>query len=117
MLPLALLTLAFVTPVTAGPVLTDVPEKPDRSVRYVFYLHGRILETQGRQAVSPDFGPYEYDAILGALAARGFTVISEVRTGDAGQEFVDKVVTQVRRLRRAGVPAAHIGVIGASKSP
>jgi dienelactone hydrolase len=111
----ALLTLALVTPVTPGPVLTDVPAKPDPSVRYVFYLHGRILETQGRQAVSPDFGRYEYDAILGALAARGFTVISEVRMGDAGQEFVDKVAGQVRRLRQAGVPATHIGVVGASK--
>jgi dienelactone hydrolase len=111
----ALLTLALVTPVSPGPVLTDVPARPDPRVRYVFYLHGRILEIQGRQAVSRDFGRYEYDAILRALAARGFTVISEVRTGDAGQEFVDKVARQVRRLRAAGVPASHIGVIGASK--
>jgi hypothetical protein len=65
--------------------------------------------------VSPDFGRYEYDAILKALAARGLTVISELRTGDAGQEFVEKVARQVTSLRAAGVPAKSVGVIGASK--
>jgi dienelactone hydrolase len=113
--PLVALLLALVTPVTPGPILTDVPGKPDPAARYVFYLHGRILETQGREAVSPEFGAYRYDAILTALAAHRLTVISEVRRGDAGQEFVDKVAGQVRRLRAAGVPACHIGIVGASK--
>jgi hypothetical protein len=106
---------AAVAPARPGPILADVPARPDAKARYLFYLHGRILEIQGRKAVSPDFGAYEYDAILAALAASGATVISEVRTGDAGQEFVDKVVRQVQRLRAAGVPARAIGVVGASK--
>ena len=112
---LAAALLALVTPVGPGPILTDVPARPDPKARYVFYLHGRILETQGRRAVSPDFGPYEYDAILEALAARGLAVVSEVRKDGAGREFVDKVAGQVRRLKAAGVPSRHIALIGASK--
>jgi hypothetical protein len=99
----------------AGQVLTTVPARPDPKARYVFYLHGRILEVQGRSAVSPDFGPYEYDAILAALAANGATVVSEVRRDGAGREFVDRVAGQVRALKSAGVPSTHIAVVGASK--
>jgi hypothetical protein len=113
--PFVALALALVTPVTPGPILTDVPAKPDPSARYAFYLHGRILEEQGRRAVSADYGPYEYDAILQAMASHRLTVISEVRKQGAGKEFVDRVVGQVKRLRAAGVPARNIAVVGASK--
>ena len=98
-----------------GSVQTDVPARPDPAARYLIYLHGRILEQQGRKAVSPDFGPYQYDAILDALAARGFAVIAELRTFDAGDAFVEKVVGQVRSLLKAGVPAASVTVAGFSK--
>jgi len=112
---LAAVVFGLVVPITPGAILTDVPATPDARTRYVFYVHGRIIESQGRNAVSPDFGRYEYDAILAALAARGFTVITEVRTVDAGQEFVDKLALQIRLLRAEGVPARNIGVVGASK--
>jgi metallo-beta-lactamase class B len=98
-----------------GEVLQDVPPAPDPAARYVFYVHGRILETQGRNASSPDFGPYAYDAILRALASHGPTVISEVRHGNAGDAWVGHLVEQVRRLRKAGVPARNIAIVGASK--
>ena len=112
---LAAAAFALVTPVVPGAILTEAPAKPDPRARYVFYLHGRILETQGRHAVSPDFGPYEYDRILEALAARGLTVIGEVRKEVAGREFAERVAGQVRRLKAAGVPSRHISLVGASK--
>jgi hypothetical protein len=96
-------------------VFDDVPTKIDAGARYLVYVHGRIMESQGRHAVSPDFGAYEYDAILEAFAERGFVVISEVRQGDAGLPFVHKVAGQVRRLLKAGVPPQHVTVVGASK--
>jgi len=110
-----LLPLAAVLATAAGPILADVPAQPDPKARYVFYLHGRILEVQGRNAVSPDFGTYEYDAILAALAAPGFTVVSEVRRDGAGDEFAERVAGQIRALKAAGVPSRNIAVIGASK--
>jgi metallo-beta-lactamase class B len=98
-----------------GSVQADVPATIDPRARYLFYLHGRILEEQGRHAVSPDFGPYAYDAILAALAERGFTVISEVRKGESGLPFAAKVAGQVRALLKAGVPAERVTLLGASK--
>src|SRR3954470_3326224 len=103
-----MLTILAVIALAAPTILTDVPARPDPQGRYTFYLHGRLIEMQGRNAVSKDFGRYQYDEILGALAATGRTVIAEVRTTDAGQEFVDKVAAQVKALRAAGVPGEHI---------
>jgi pimeloyl-ACP methyl ester carboxylesterase len=97
-----------------GSLHSDLPAVIDPRARYLVYLHGRIVETLGRHAVSPDFGPYQYDAILQALAARGFTVISEVRAPGSGLSFAARVVGQVRALVRAGVPKTSVTVLGAS---
>lgn len=98
-----------------GQVYADVPAAPDAARRWLFYVHGRILELQGREATSPDFGRYEYDAILEAFAGRGFEVVSEVRTAEASAAFPARLTEQVRRLRKAGVPAERITIVGASK--
>ena len=99
----------------AGSIYKDVPASIDPKARYLIYLHGRILETQGRHATSPDFGRYEYDAILEALAGKGLVVISELRGRDTGRAYANRVAAQVRRLRARGVPASHITVAGFSK--
>jgi len=98
-----------------GRVHAAVPPDPDPKLRWLFYLHGAIVEREGRTAVSPEFGPYEYDAILSALAARGFEVVSEVRRPDEAEAFVLRLFEQVRRLRAAGVPAERITLVGASR--
>jgi hypothetical protein len=108
-------SLAAASEPHAQRIFTDVPASVDTGARHLFYQHGRILELQGRNAVSPDFGPYQYDAILEALAGRGFTVISELRQGDAGRPFVEKLAGQVRRLLTAGVPPRNVTLLGASK--
>lgn len=108
--------LAVAGPIeAAGAIYSDVPERVDASKRYLFYLHGRIVELQGRKAVSPEFGPYEYDAILQALAEPGFEVISEIRPPTTGLEYAKKVAAAVRRLLLARVPADHVTVAGFSK--
>ncbi len=99
----------------APAILAAPPAAPDPAATYLFYLHGRIVQEQGRQAVSPDYGPYLYDPILARLAATGVTVISEARPrGTEAEAYADQVVSQVRALVAAGVPAAHITVVGAS---
>jgi hypothetical protein len=99
-----------------GTVIAHVPEKPDPAARYVFYLHGRIIEEQGAKAVSPDFGPYDYTGITRALAAPGVVVVSEARAKntDPGR-YADSFVSQIGRLRAGGVPEDRITVVGASK--
>jgi len=92
------------------------PDSIDPSQKYLFYLHGKIIEDQGIPAVSPDYGEYEYEAILKKLASYGFVVISEQRPKNAdGMKYAERVVAQVTELLKAGVPAKNITVIGASK--
>jgi len=99
----------------AGPILTEAPPSPDPGREYLFYLHGRIVQEQGRKAVSPDYGPYEYDAILSGLASAGFVVIGEVRPrGTEATAYADRVAGQIRRLLKAGVPPRRITIVGAS---
>jgi hypothetical protein len=97
-------------------VVPHAPEHPDSGSSYLFYLHGRIVEDQGAEAVSPDYGKYEYSAIAQRLAAQGFTVISEVRAPNTDpQVYADAVVREIRHLLASGVSAGSITVIGASK--
>lgn len=92
------------------------PEKADLTQRYLFYLHGKIIEDQGLPAISPDFGEYRYKEILEELESHGFVVISEQRSKDAvAGEYARKVADQVNHLLDAGVPPGSITVAGASK--
>jgi hypothetical protein len=92
------------------------PASIDPQARYLFYLHGKIIEDQGLPAISPEYGEYEYAAILEALAAGGYVVISEQRTADTdGMEYAHRVAGQVTMLLTAGVPPEAITVVGASK--
>ena len=116
---LAFLALAVIPsvalPSDPGRILEQVPESPDPAAHYLFYLHGRIIEVQGPEAVSADFGRYEYRRILETFADRGFVVVAEVREDGAGREFAVATARQVRRLLDAGVPARSITVVGFSK--
>jgi len=48
-------------------------QKAGNSTRYIFYLHGRIVEVQGANALSQQYGKYEYDSIIQALKDMGKT--------------------------------------------
>lgn len=116
---IALITLLLAIHATAQPkqgaILSAPPKKVDTSARYLFYLHGRIVE-QGRRPISPQYGAYEYDQILETFKQRGFVVISEQRRiGIDVEEYAGKVAGQVRQLLKAGVPPRNITVVGASQ--
>jgi acetyl esterase/lipase len=99
-----------------GLILKDVPEKVDRGARYLFYLHGRIIEEQGIRPTSERYGVYEYEKILDALKSRGLVVISEARPkGTQIDEYAAKVINQIQTLLKAGVAPQKITVVGASK--
>jgi hypothetical protein len=110
---LGLLLLA--APAQAGAIHDKVPDAADPKARWMIYLHGRIVEVQGRTAVSPDFGPYQFDAITKALAGGGFELVAELRPENTTLEYAGKVAGQVRKLKAAGVPAGRIVVVGFSK--
>lgn len=115
---------AGVVPATVAPasadeqanIFKDVPEKIDVRARYLFYLHGRIIEDKGARAVHERHGVYEYEKILETFKAAGFVVISEARAKDmdVGQ-YAAKVVAQINALLKAGVAPRAVTVVGASK--
>lgn len=113
----ALLLLAWGPAAGAGgSVLSGLPERIDPRADYLIFLHGRIVEEHGPHPVDPRFGVYETQAILDSLAARGFTVVGEIRPkGTEIAAFADHVVTQVKALLAAGVPPRHVAVVGFSK--
>jgi predicted esterase len=101
---------------TSGRVITRVPEKTDPAARYLFYLHGAIIEREGLRPTHPKFGVYEYQRILEEFSSHGFVVISKARP--AGTEvavYAATVAEQVRALLAAGVSPERITVVGFSK--
>ncbi|MCW3123991.1 MAG: hypothetical protein JWQ38_3483 [Flavipsychrobacter sp.] len=86
--------------------------------KYVFYLHGRIVEEMGANAVetTQGFGAYEYEHILRAFRKENFTVISEVRAKNTDPKaYAHKVGKQIDSLLKTGVQPGNITVVGASK--
>ena len=108
--------LAIISKGNAQAIFTDIPDKIDTKAKFLFYLHGRIVEIKGIRPISEKYGAYEYEKIIEALKNRGFIVISEARSRNthAGQ-YAQKLVSRVNRLLQAGVPPSNITVVGASK--
>jgi hypothetical protein len=46
-----------------GSVLKEPPQTTDANAKYLFYLHGRIIEEKGIRPVDPQYGVYEYEQI------------------------------------------------------
>jgi hypothetical protein len=91
-------------------------EAASEPARYLFYLHGRIIEDQGPQGVSPRFGRYDYPGIIAAFRARGFAVRSEVRPANTDVEaYAARIAGEIEALIGNGVDPSHITVVGASK--
>ena len=92
------------------------PESIDPTQEYLFYLHGKIIEDQGIHAVSPQFGTYEYEAILNEFQNHNFVVISERRPKNTdSDQYARKIAAQITQLLKANVPPTRITVVGASK--
>lgn len=106
------LTIAFTN---AQTITESVPAKVDRSRKYLIYLHGGIVQDLGAEAVSEDFGKYEYTEILQTFKDNGFNVISAVRPkGTEITSYSEVIVEQVNLLRNRGVRDRDIVVVGAS---
>jgi hypothetical protein len=86
--------------------------------KHVFYLHGRIIETQGAKAVDKEngYGEYRYQDILDSLKRKGLIVHSEVRPANTVvADYAEKISSEIRSLLKSGIAASEITVIGASK--
>ena len=57
--------------VAGGEVYDRFPDVIDPAGRYVIYSHGLIVEGDDPRPVSPEFGVYDFPAVVRALAAGG----------------------------------------------
>lgn len=88
------------------------------SQNYIFYLHGKIVENQGPEAVDKinGYGEYRYYDILDSLKKNNTKVISEVRLKDTDVKFyAQEIKKQIDSLLKSGIAPSKITVIGASK--
>lgn len=65
------------TMAAARAIYKEVPQKIDPGSRYLFFLHGQIVENKGIRPTSEKYGTYEYRKILDTFKKKGFIVISE----------------------------------------
>ena len=82
----------------------------------IFYLHGKIVEDKGDNAVHSIYGTYEYGNIIASLKKTGHPVISEIRvSGTDRLVYASRLVDEIRKLITAGTSPDDIVVIGFSK--
>ncbi|WP_022665997.1 alpha/beta hydrolase [Desulfospira joergensenii] len=88
----------------------EMPSDIDPSARYLFFLHNYYVEKNGPG------GDCRYQDILRAFEEKGFTVISELRSGKIIPCTYAAVVTaRVKTLLESNVPPRNIVVAGHSK--
>jgi hypothetical protein len=110
------IVLCICSNIIAQNIYNHVPSKVDTSKKYLFYLHGAIIENQGIRPVSEKYGTYKYEEILKSLAVDNINVISEARRKNTDVlEYATKVSAQIDTLLKWGVPIKNISVVGASK--
>ena len=94
----------------------DLPTVIKSSEKYIFFLHGKIVEKHGPNGIHPLFGIYDYHGIVKSIANCGFTVISEIRPeGTKPDKYAGKIVRQIKTLLTNGIPPEQITVAGFSK--
>lgn len=82
---------------------------------HIVYLHGKIVQEEGINAVSSEFGPYQFNEIVAALGKSGAVVHAPVRAKGANfRRSGSDVAALVRELISSGVRASEITVVGAS---
>ena len=84
--------------------------------KYIYYLHGRIIEIQGKNAISEEYGKYEFDNIVNVFKDSNSIVIAGVRTENVDYlQYANKVSKEIDSLVKLGIKSKNITVIGASK--
>lgn len=109
-------TTALFLCMLSSSLLAGCSNAPPVSKPVLIYLHGRIIEDMGRNAVSERFGPYRFDEILRRFEEEGFRVQSEVRKrGTDPKKYGKKLASKIAKKIDEGHEASSITVVGASK--
>lgn len=110
-----ILLLITISPAEGQTITKSIPPEVSPSQKYLFYLHGGIVQEQGVHAVSRYYGAYKYLDILDTLRSHGYNIISEARPkGTDEVKYAEKVAVQIDSLLNLGVTPENIILVGAS---
>ena len=91
-------------------------EASQKNNRHIIYLHGRIVELQGKAAFSEEHGKYELDSIVDVLKEGNVKVYCELRPENTEvSAYAQKLSHTIDSMVGAGISPKDISVIGASK--
>jgi len=94
----------------------NLPSVINPLARYIFFLHGKVVERYGPNGRHPCFGNYDYHGIVRSFRERGFVVISEIRPeGTKLDKYAKKIERQIKTLLTFGLSPEQITVVGFSK--
>lgn len=97
-------------------IYDKLPDTIRASERYVIYSHGRIVEGNDPEPISPQYGQYDFPGIKQALfSAGGFNLIAFQRPKSSDDAYANTLKSWVRRLIDAGVKPSRITLIGFSR--
>ena len=98
-------------------VYTQLPSEINVSEKYVFYVHGLIVEGDNQTPEHPEYGIYDFPSIKEKIfEIGGFNLIAHHRPKDTDiDEYVDLFSSWVSSLLESGVPASNITLIGFSR--
>lgn len=112
----AISLLLLSSPSHAQTIYEKVPDEPDRSAKYIIYIHGSGIDT-GNEWETDNF-----HWVVKALADRGFTVIGEKRIRgmvsripEDLEAYAQKMTKSIEKLIAAGIPPTNITVVGYSR--
>ncbi len=89
---------------------------PQKIKKHIFYLHSNIIELQGPNAYSEQFGAYEFEEIIAAFSAPNHIIYADIRDSLVNfDHYCTKISNQIDSLIAADVDPKNICVIGASK--
>lgn len=107
----------FTVTAQSGSISESVPNTIDAERRYVFYLHGFIVEGDNPEPVHPRWGKYTFPRVKETLARDAdFHLIAHHRPANTDfNQYTRLLTAQVRQLMSAGVPPSNITLIGFSR--
>lgn len=74
-------------------------QNENQATKHIIYLHGKIIEDQGKDAFSELFGKYELDSIVAQLKVPNSIVHCELRTTDVDPtRYAEQVSKQIDSL-------------------
>lgn len=86
------------------------------NAKHVLYIHGSIMEGATGNAISDEYGEYQYVEIIQKLKDAGFIVHSEIRKADTKvDQYANKVISKFEELLENDINASDIYVLGASR--